>query len=439
MIKENKIFWLFFLVSTAIFSLWTVAFYPGIMTSDSVDQWRQASDLRLSDWHPYLHTLYLAFFQRLFRSPFAVAVFQVLATAGFFSYTFAYFWKKNVSKKLLITLFLLFVFSIPIGIYNVTIWKDVPFSLSVIACAFFLAKKYDEKKWTNVEIIMFLIISIGAIFLRHNGLIYILFLPLIVSLYFSEKRFKKYYLSGLLGLFIFFQFFLPKILNLQPNPFWVNNVFVYHSSVGFYSHQPQTKILNSTKDMLEKVLPKKELKEKYNPAYWDPIYWNNKRNNEFFNSSEFWNTIVGDFYSYNLIANLPYFLGDKVNMFLTVSGGFGMNYSFALKKDIETGVSPIVSSFFNELSGLLKYVNGNPFIRFFVWNSFIPILLLMLVFIDSLYKKRKQIQIFAGFLMVQFPFLFILNMAGDWRYFYFYYLSFFILVPMYFMKEYIKK
>ena len=74
---------------------------------------------------------------------------------------------------------------------------------------------------------------------------------------------------------------VPKILNVSPSPFWSHNTFIYHTSVGMYKQQPKTKITTNTQEVLEKILPKNELQEKYNPQYWDPLFWNQARNARF--------------------------------------------------------------------------------------------------------------------------------------------------------------
>jgi hypothetical protein len=57
-------------------------FYPGIMTSDSLDQWLQADTGLLNDWHPPMHTLLEAGLRLLWDSPACIALFQALALAA---------------------------------------------------------------------------------------------------------------------------------------------------------------------------------------------------------------------------------------------------------------------------------------------------------------------------------------------------------------------
>ncbi len=146
-IKNNYYFWVFFLISTFVFFLWWAAFFPALMSTDSIGQWIQTMDLnKLSDWHPYLSTLYFYFLKLIYNSPATVSLFQIIWTAALFSYIFNFFIKVGLKKIYIYVLFIFFVTSIPIGLFNISLWKDVPFSLCLIGFLFFLCKAIYEKK-----------------------------------------------------------------------------------------------------------------------------------------------------------------------------------------------------------------------------------------------------------------------------------------------------
>ncbi len=67
----------------------------------------------------------------------------------------------------------------------------------------------------------------------------------------------------------------------------------------------------------------------------------------------------------------------------------------------------------------------------FIWNSLFPLILLGSLFVHSLYTQKKHFQIFSALLLLQAPILFIFSAGSDWRYYYFYYLAFFIALPVY--------
>ncbi len=80
-------YWLrFALPCAAVWSLYLLAFWPGIMSQDSVDQWHQLLQGRYEDAHPAFHTLTVWLITRVWLSPAAVALVQIVilsAAIGF--------------------------------------------------------------------------------------------------------------------------------------------------------------------------------------------------------------------------------------------------------------------------------------------------------------------------------------------------------------------
>jgi hypothetical protein len=63
-------------------ALYLLAFWPGIMTEDSIDQWTQAQRGVFRDEHPAVHTLLIWLITRLWNSPAAVALLQIVLVAS---------------------------------------------------------------------------------------------------------------------------------------------------------------------------------------------------------------------------------------------------------------------------------------------------------------------------------------------------------------------
>ena len=91
---SNKMFLILFFFSFAIFSFWLTVFYPGVMSTDSWDQWNQAMGaVALVDHHPFVHTLYIKFLTYFWRSPAAVAFFQIFLSSVLISYLIVFLQK----------------------------------------------------------------------------------------------------------------------------------------------------------------------------------------------------------------------------------------------------------------------------------------------------------------------------------------------------------
>ena len=79
--------------------LWV--FWPGLMSPDSYDQWRQAASLwGIGDGHPAFHTMTLWLVGRLWYSPAAVAIAQILALSTVVGWGLAKFRRRGMSAWL---------------------------------------------------------------------------------------------------------------------------------------------------------------------------------------------------------------------------------------------------------------------------------------------------------------------------------------------------
>ncbi len=458
-------FFLFFVIELVVLLLWLMAFFPGTMSFDSVDQWLQSSAMRLSDWHSYLHTLFIAFLRLFWDSPAIVALVQIVATAGLFAWMFSYLFKKAKSPFLVVLFFALFVLSIPVGIYSVTLWKDVPFSLGLIGLSFFLTYQFLEKKsWNTLSVVTLLMISMVVIGFRHNGIIYIFFTPFIVWLFFRTDKIKWLYPALLLPLVLVWHFLLPNLLHVTPKPTWLGNLFIYQSTANFYIHQPQAKLTDATLEALRTVLPLEEIKEKFNPAHINPIFFHRDLNQEVFASDKFQQTLVQEFWQHNLWNNFGLFLRERTVMFLrSLSGQWLTQYSYIVShKNFNTDIDfafpgfrspPVTSENFDlrtepvlpALNIFLRQtfadinavdrIDSFVLLRVIVWSAWLGLLTLIILFIASLYSKKTYFLLFASNILIQAPILFLVNVAAEWRYVYFFYLSFFVAIPLYFIKE----
>ena len=184
--EKYWVFWLLFIVATGIFMFWLLGQWPGAGSIDSFYQWYQTKNFQLENSHPYLSTIYLIFLAQFYDSFAIVAIFQILATAALGSFIFYYIFKKGVNFYLILPFYLFFIFSVPVGLFNIIVWKDVPFSVLLIFWAFYLFYLGFQKKegqetnldFKNIIVLSFLLILL--IFFRHNGIIYIFFIPLLI-------------------------------------------------------------------------------------------------------------------------------------------------------------------------------------------------------------------------------------------------------------------
>jgi hypothetical protein len=176
-------FWLMLLVSLTVFGTWLAAFWPGVMSVDSMKIWRAASlpDMYIND-HPLLNVILYKYLRHLWNNVALVPITQVLLTSLLIAWFGFWLYRQGVSKSIL----LLFVLSsIPVGLYNVVLWKDIPFALLVVFWACSLVKLWHEKQqnqlsWTVERSCALILLGLSLGLIRHNGLIYFAVLPVLL-------------------------------------------------------------------------------------------------------------------------------------------------------------------------------------------------------------------------------------------------------------------
>lgn len=188
-------------VPVACWALWLAAFYPGLMTSDSTDQWAQSSSWAFSDWHPIGHTQLIGLLRTLFDSPAVVGLFQIGLMAA------AVAWAAQLAVERGASAFAVVAGGVVIGLYPVTgtmpitVWKDVPFAIGAGYLSLLVATVAQRPGalsrrpgWYGA---LFISASLLAMLTRHNAL------PVVIgaaaAIVLLERQTLKLALVGLLA------------------------------------------------------------------------------------------------------------------------------------------------------------------------------------------------------------------------------------------------
>ncbi|HYO58515.1 hypothetical protein [Archangium sp.] len=168
-LREGPLYALPSLVSGVV---WLLAVFPALMSPDSTDQWHQAiSGGHMHDAHPLLHTLLIRWLSQVWTTPAVVATVQLLAFGALVGWGCVSLRQAGLSRTGAWLTALVLGLSPVNGTLINTIWKDIPFSLTVLALSILLfraAELRDETSrrgfWVSVAVF-----SILTIHMRHNG------------------------------------------------------------------------------------------------------------------------------------------------------------------------------------------------------------------------------------------------------------------------------
>lgn len=419
--KNNKIFFLItFLILSITWLIWGFIYYPGNISVDTAVQWIQATNGEITNFHPYWSTLILRYVYLIFGNIFMMVVIQTVLFALMISGLFTYLYKRGFSSKFLIIFTIILALLPNIAMLNITIWKDITFTLAFLALTFWCYKVYVQEKTNKIKILDLVILCILLLLasnLRYNA-IFILYL---VSLYFIifgiiRKNYK-----------LIITFILIIIINLGLNQLIIKCYKIEMQDLGGLKYASVIKnfigtmyydgdLSEEAHNKIEKLNTDEDFLTAYSTFNIDNIYFavDNGVNNwwPIINKYEF--SEIVPLYIENIVKNPGVFLRDKLDgmnilwsiplpiedFIFTAYEGIASNISSEEQKIIlsQSKTKYTSSVEYNNLSGNLRLKYFREIINFSNSNNLLPILwksgiLLLVLFIAIYYaiinKKRE--------------------------------------------------
>lgn len=172
-VKISRYQWLMYAFPMVI--VWgtlLLAFWPGMMSPDSMDQWGQLSSGIFDDSHPIAHTLLMWLITRIWFSPAAVAIFQILFLTLTVAWGIGVLRQNGLPNWGAWLLSLVFALSPINGNMVITLWKDIPYSTALVLFSiFFLQIIKSRGGWlhSNQNCVWFILAGLMIALFRHNG------------------------------------------------------------------------------------------------------------------------------------------------------------------------------------------------------------------------------------------------------------------------------
>jgi hypothetical protein len=385
--EQRGVFWGFFVVALCWFSLFLAAFWPGVMSVDSLKIWRAAMlpGVFLND-HPVLNVVLYMYLMQLWNHVAIVPLVQIFFTALLGASIFFWLYRQGLSLPWLLPFYLAFVLSLPVALYNLMLWKDIPFALLVVFLAWTVVRLYERKR-TGIPIasrqwVMLILLSLALAFTRHNGIVYLLFIPVLLCL---------------LG-------FVPLRRIIQTAVVFTVLGLVAVAMVRFSGHSLETNYLTQqgrghVKQMLRSGVGERLLTAvKAYPGVLDI--------NQTASKWDLFHFYLNDRYDYRFLTR----------------AGWNDVYPYAAGPP---GKHPLPPS--SSIMAWYTHSYTEPLV-FFTWN---PVFLLLLFPVAILlFPLLPRSAIYAGFFLVQVAALLVVVHVLNWRYYYFLYLGSLFLVPL---------
>ncbi len=254
-----------------IFTIVLLAYWPGILVSDSMVQWHQTQTGDFSDWHPAYNTIYIFLLTKIWNNPGFVLFVQCLIislSVGFVLFTLEKYYKIN--KIYLFIMSIVFAL-IPLNFnFAVTLLKDTLYSTFILLLTGLIIEIINNSSFfKNWKKCLFLFITLLAIALfRHNGIIVVVLTMLI--LIFKYKREKGVYLVFISWLVTYLLLTTVgfKVLNIEKSNYANKYGPISHVFARLLNTDGVT-LTDEELDILSKFVDIDQLKETYNPYNMD--------------------------------------------------------------------------------------------------------------------------------------------------------------------------
>ena len=284
-----------FITIFIFWSVYLIAFYPGVLSPDPYYQLMQYFNVpnKYVDWviqanphifmtthHPVFHTYLLGFCvsigRFLINDNFGFFIYTFIQTVfyvGVLSYTIYFLKKHKVNRIYRFFLLLIYIIVPSFGFYTVSLVKDVFYTGFIILFILFVYDIIcDKDKNLNIkDIIIFVIIMLGACLFRHNGIIIVGITSIVLIIY--NKINRKSLISGLIIFGIIFYSFnnilVPSLGISQGSSREMYSVMFQQTAryVKYYGNE----LDKNDKLVIDKVLGYNDLKYRYNEELADPV------------------------------------------------------------------------------------------------------------------------------------------------------------------------
>jgi hypothetical protein len=189
-----------------VWGIYLLAYFPGMMSADSMVQWEQILTGKFVDHHPAFHTFLLWLVTRIYLSPATIAIAQIVSLALIAGLWFAFLESLGVRQWIIWSLAFIFAVVPVNGTMVNTLWKDIPYSTAVLGLTLILALIVVTKgKWissTASKIILGITVALVLLIRKDGVTVGVGTLLLLIIVY--PRKWKSWLASCAICAFLYF-------------------------------------------------------------------------------------------------------------------------------------------------------------------------------------------------------------------------------------------
>lgn len=412
----------FFIKTFVLFLGWLsylLAYWPGQASPDTIGQWDQIINGQFNDWHPAFHTMVMWLITRLWLSPAAIIIAQILFAAIVVGWTLSIIEKKGVPKNYIWGIIAFMVISPIFGLMLITPWKDIPYSISVTLLTtliFIVVSSGGDwlgrtKNWVSLGIVGSLVMLF-----RYNG-VPVGIVSLLSIYLISKKRIKQVVLSLLLCIIVWsgIRYPLSNLVGVTKlgNP---GIEFALIQLIGRHVIE-KTPLSIEEEIKINSLLPLEEY-TKYNCDFQNPIVFNPQLNLKALSNEELFKISLDLTLRYPRVT-LNHFRCTSAYIFsinnpTKSSPGYYYEYPTPEQNQYVYRADNWTPNFISSIMDSLVKVSVIPSLDWLVWRSafWLYFFLVSLLFFVVVYNKWKYILVSLPLLMNMIPLIFLSSGQG---------------------------
>lgn len=411
-----------------IWAIYFLSFYPGIMTSDSFSQWDQILIGKFNDWHPVFHTWIMWLVTRLWLSPAAISIFQIIVLSLVVEYTLYSLEKMRIPRIILYICMAGFALNPVNGMMNITLWKDILYSTSLLFFTVVVMNVVlSNTKWldSKLNFLIFVISGLSALMFRHNGK-FCFWPTILLLLIIFRKHFKKliWPVVTILLLFLVIQFPLHYYLKVEP-AFEGESYSVPLNIIGGIVKNGGY-LTEYQSEYIDKIMPLDEWKKYYDPFLSNPTKFiiTNYHSRFFEDKVGFAKLFTGLTWqnpklalrAYSKITSIAWRIPED-NLGYTFVATTEMDSNPVVNKYNLSNTSLIGNSVHKFLIKIFNFTNRRD-VKWLFWRPALPLVLIFLAAIVSFIKNGFRIIPIFSLIILNHMAIMIAIPAQDFRYLY---------------------
>ncbi len=427
-----------------VWGFFLLVFYPGILSSDSTHQWRMIMGIDpLVDWHPPIYTFLEWLLSRLWFTPATTAIAQILALSLVAGWGLAVMAQAGMPRLVGWVLSALLALSPVNSTMVITLWKDIPYAISVLALFiifFIILTSRGEWLARKGNWLVFGLVGTAAGLFRHNGLV-ITSIVILSTFWVFRGHFRPLLYST--GVFIISTWLITGPLYSLAGVQRVSavlrdTILLHHIGAHVASGTPLT---DQERSYLDRLRPLKDWEYSY--CRVDPLFFTPDFDRKYFaeNSSMTMKTFL-DLAVRDPRVDLTHTLGSSSIVWRVLRQCVVLDHFIFDQKDKIAWVEPnqigiteasLLPSFVAKLSKLIQLSNSQRSAPW-IWGPALYLYIALFCTVIYAFRLRNPSGLLFGLIPLSQSLVMIaINLASDFRYQYSVYLIGFLSISLLFL------